>query len=193
MARTAEITRETNETKVACRVGLDGSGRTEIATGVGFLDHMLELFGRHSLIDLAVKATGDTEVDSHHTVEDVAIVLGQAVRSALGDRKGIKRFGFASVPMDEALAEVSVDISGRGRAELVGVIPEGAPITPSLVEGFLDAFAQNAGVTLHAEVRRGRDAHHVIEAIFKGLARAMRDAVAIDPREGGVPSTKGVL
>jgi len=193
MARAAEMTRKTTETDVACRIDLDGTGKTEVATGVGFLDHMLELFGRHGMLDLTVKAEGDTHVDPHHTVEDVGIVLGTVVREALGDRKGIRRFGFASVPMDEALAQVSVDISGRGRAEVAGDVPEGAPLSPSLVEGFLSALAENAGVTLHAELRSGKDSHHAIEAIFKAFARALRAAVEIDPREGGVPSTKGVL
>jgi len=193
MARSARVSRKTRETEVACEVDLDGAGATDVSTGVGFLDHMLELFGRHGMLGLTIKATGDVEVDSHHTVEDVGIVLGRAVSDALGERKGIRRFGFASVPMDEALAEVSVDVSGRGRAELFGEVPAGAPLAPSLLEGFLEAFAANAGVTLHAEVRRGRDAHHVIEAVFKALARALRQAVSTDPREDGVPSTKGVL
>ena len=193
MGRTAETTRKTKETEVSCRIDLDGSGQAEVSTGVGFLDHMLDLLGRHALVDLTVKAEGDTHVDPHHTVEDVGIVLGTILREALGDRKGIRRFGFASVPMDEALAQVSVDISGRGRAELAGDVPEGAPLSPSLVEGFLAALAENAGLTLHAELRRGKDAHHAIEAVFKALARALRAAVELDPREGGVPSTKGVL
>jgi imidazoleglycerol-phosphate dehydratase len=193
MGRSAETTRKTKETDVSCRIDLDGSGRAEVSTGVGFLDHMLDLLGRHALVDLTVKADGDTHVDPHHTVEDVGIVLGTVLREALGDRKGIRRFGFASVPMDEALAQVSVDISGRGRAELAGDVPEGAPLSPSLVEGFLAALAENAGLTLHAELRRGKDAHHAIEAVFKALARALRAAVELDPREGGVPSTKGVL
>ncbi len=193
MGRTAETTRKTKETEVSCRIDLDGSGQAEVSTGVGFLDHMLDLLGRHALVDLTVKAKGDTHVDPHHTVEDVGIVLGTILREALGDRKGIRRFGFASVPMDEALAQVSVDISGRGRAELAGDVPEGAPLSPSLVEGFLAALAENAGLTLHAELRRGKDAHHAIEAVFKALARALRAAVELDPREGGVPSTKGVL
>lgn len=193
MGRSAETTRKTRETEVTCRIDLDGTGRTEVSTGVGFLDHMLDLLGRHGLLDLDVKAKGDTHVDPHHTVEDVGIVLGTVLREALGERKGIRRFGFASVPMDEALAQVSVDISGRGRADVAGNIPDGAPLSPSLVEGFLSALAENAGVTLHAEVRSGKDAHHAIEAVFKALARALRAAVEIDPRESGVPSTKGVL
>ncbi len=193
MSRSAELKRKTKETEVECRIDLDGSGRTEVSTGVGFLDHMLELFGRHGLFDLAVKAKGDTDVDLHHTVEDVGIVLGSVIAEALGDKKGIRRFGFASVPMDEALAQVTVDVSGRGRSGVVGSVPDGAPLSPALLEGFLEALAKNAGLTLHAEVRSGRDAHHVMEAVFKALARALREAVELDPREGGVPSTKGVL
>ena len=193
MARSAEKVRKTKETEVKVSVDLDGSGRSEVSTGVGFLDHMLELFGKHGMFDLEVKAKGDTGVDDHHTVEDVGIVLGQGVSEALGEKKGIRRFGFASVPMDEALAEVTVDISGRGRSELAGTVPEGVALSPSLLEGFLEALAANSGITLHVEVRRGRDAHHVVEAVFKALARALREAVSTDPREKGVPSTKGVL
>ena len=193
MPRTAKTERKTKETEVAVSIDLDGSGKSKASTGVGFLDHMLELFARHGMFDLEVEATGDVEVDSHHTVEDVGIVLGKAIAESLGDRKGIRRFGFASVPMDEALAEVTVDVSGRGRSELHGEVPEGAALSPSLLECFLEALATNAGVTLHVEVRRGRDAHHVVEAVFKALARALREAVSIDPREKGVPSTKGVL
>ncbi len=193
MARSAEKERKTNETEVKVSIDLDGSGRSEVSTGVGFLDHMLELFGKHGMFDLEVKAKGDTDVDDHHTVEDVGIVLGKAVSEALGDRKGIRRYGFASVPMDEALAEVTVDISGRGRSEVAGTVPEGVALSPSLLEGFLEALAANSGITLHVDVRRGRDAHHVVEAVFKALARALREAVSTDPREKGVPSTKGVL
>ena len=193
MARTADIKRKTKETDVTCSVDLDGTGATKVSTGVGFLDHMLDLLGRHSLIDLTVKATGDTDVDVHHTVEDVGICLGSALDKALGGRKGIRRFGSAAIPMDEALCEVVVDISGRGRAEMVGNVPEGAPIDPPLLEGFLSAVAANAGVTIHAEAKRGRDAHHVIEAIFKAFARALRQAIEADPRDKGVPSTKGVI
>ena len=193
MGRSAERTRRTKETSVACRVDVDGSGRTEISTGVGFLDHMLELLGRHAMLDLSVGAEGDTHVDIHHTVEDVGIVLGQSLDEALADRAGIRRYGFASVPMDEALAEVSLDLSGRGRAVVLGTVPEGAPLGSSLVEGFLQALAENARATVHAELRRGNDAHHSIEAVFKALARALRHAAEPDPRETGVPSTKGVL
>lgn len=193
MPRTAKAERKTKETEVTVSIDLDGSGRGKVSTGVGFLDHMLDLFAKHGMFDLEVEASGDVEVDDHHTVEDVGIVLGKALAKALGDRKGIRRFGFASVPMDEALAEVTVDVSGRGRSELHGEVPEGAALSPSLLEGFLEALATNAGVTLHVEVRRGRDAHHVVEAVFKALARALREAVSTDPREKGVPSTKGVL
>lgn len=193
MSRSAKLKRRTKETEVDCRIDLDGEGSVEVATGIGFLDHMLDLFGRHGLFDLAVKAKGDVEVDLHHTVEDVGIVLGGTVSKALGDKSGIRRFGFASVPMGEALVQLTVDVSGRGRSELTGAIPGGVPLSPALIDGFLDAFAKNAGVTLHAEVRSGTDAHHVVEAIFKALGRALREAVETDPREKGVPSTKGVL
>jgi imidazoleglycerol-phosphate dehydratase len=193
MSRSAKLKRKTKETEVDCRIDLDGTGKVEVATGIGFLDHMLDLFGRHGLFDLKVKATGDVEVDVHHTAEDVAMVIGGAVAKALGDKKGIRRFGFASVPMDEALAQVSVDISGRGGSNLAGAIPEGVPLSPALLDGILEALAKNADVTLHAEVRAGRDAHHVVEAVFKALGRALREAVEPDPREKGVPSTKGVL
>lgn len=191
--RQAKLERKTKETSVTCALDLDGAGRTSVSTGIGFLDHMLELLGRHGLFDIELEARGDTEVDLHHTVEDVGIVLGQAFREALGEKKGIRRFGFASVPMDEALAQVSVDISGRGRAVVSGEVPEGAPLSGPLLTGFLEALASNAGLTLHAELRRGKDAHHAIEAVFKSLARAMRAACEIDEREKGVPSTKGVL
>ncbi len=193
MSRSAKLKRKTKETEVDCRIDLDGTGKVEVATGIGFLDHMLDLFGRHGLFDLKVKASGDVEVDVHHTAEDVAMVIGGAVAKALGDKKGIRRFGFASVPMDEALAQVSVDISGRGGSNLTGAIPEGVPLSPALLDGILEALAKNADVTLHTEVRAGRDAHHVVEAVFKALGRALREAVELDPREKGVPSTKGVL
>ena len=193
MPRSAKRERKTKETEVAVSIDLDGSGKSGVSTGVGFLDLMLELLARHSMCDLKVAAKGDTDVDAHHTVEDVGIVLGEAITEALGDKKGLRRYGFASVPMDEALAEVTADISGRGRSELHGEVPEGAALSPSLLAGFLEALATNAGITLHAEVRRGQDAHHVIEAVFKALARALREAVSTDPREKGVPSTKGVL
>jgi len=193
MARKGTKKRKTKETDVACSVDVDGTGTTKVSTGIGFLDHMLDLLGRHSLIDLTVEAKGDTEVDFHHTVEDVGITFGIALDKALGERKGIMRFGFAAVPMDEALCEVAVDISGRGRAEMAGTVPVGAPIDPPLLEGFLSSVAANAKITIHAEARRGRDAHHVVEAIFKALARALRQAVEADPRDDTVHSTKGVI
>ena len=193
MSRSGSIARKTKETEVSCRLELDGSGEASVSTGSGFLDHMLDLLARHALFDLQLESKGDLAVDLHHTAEDVAIVLGQAFKAALSDKTGIRRYGFAAVPMDEALAEASVDISGRGRLELAGVVPEGAPISPTLLEGFFTAFASNAAVTLHVEARRGRDPHHVVEAVFKAVARALRAAVELDPRERSLPSTKGLL
>jgi len=174
---------------------LDGQGRTAASTTVGFLDHMLDLLGRHAGLDLDVKATGDTHVDAHHTVEDVGICLGKALAAALGDKRGIRRFGQASVPMDEALADVSLDLSGRPFLVFNATFPteKTGGFDAQLVEEFLRALAVNAGLTLHVRVPCGRDTHHIAEAIFKGLARALRDAVALDPRVAGVPSTKGIL
>jgi len=193
--RLAEVERKTKETKIRVRVDLDGAGRVEAATGIGFFDHMLDLLGRHALFDLSVTAAGDLAVDAHHTVEDVGIALGEAVAKALGDKAGLSRFGFASVPMDEALAQASLDLSGRGSlaftgefgAESVGEMPT------EVVEDFLGAFCVNAGANAHLSLVAGRNAHHAVEAVFKALARALREAVAIDPREKGVPSTKGIL
>ncbi len=193
--RKAALTRETRETRIAVELCLDGKGRVEVATGVGFFDHMLMLLGRHALFDLRIKAEGDRAVDDHHTVEDVGISLGQALAKALEAKKGIRRFGSAAVPMDEALAQVAVDLSGRGM--LVYTVPpmpeKVGTFDTSLVREFLQGFANQAGLTLHVLVPYGEDGHHVAEAIFKGLARALRQAVSIDPREKGVPSTKGVL
>lgn len=193
--RTARIERKTKETDITVELVLDGKGRSKVATGVGFLDHMLDLLARHSLMDLTVKASGDTQVDDHHTVEDVGICLGQALKSALGDKKGIHRFGSMSVPMDEALADVSLDLGGR--FELVfrakfGVGKIGA-FDAQLTEEFLRAFASNAGMNLHVTVPYGRNAHHINEAIFKALAKALDAAVSVDPRRGDVPSTKGTI
>ncbi len=193
--RRAAVDRKTRETEVRVQLILDGSGATEIQTGIGFLDHMLDLFGRHGRFDLSVLATGDTQVDDHHTAEDVGIVLGQAVDRALGDRAGIARFGEASVPMDEALANVALDLSGRGllvfhvqfAQEKIGSYDVG------ITREFLSAFAANARVTLHVNVAYGQDGHHITEAVFKALGRALADATALDPRTRGVPSTKGVL
>jgi imidazoleglycerol-phosphate dehydratase len=195
-ARSARLTRRTNETKVELSVNLDGVGRGSVHTGVGFFDHMLDLFSRHSLFDLEVTAEGDLHVDQHHTVEDVGIVLGQAIEKALGDKRGIHRYGSATVPMDESLATVTVDLSGRPAfvfnvtftAATIGAFPV------ELVQEFLNALCANARMNLHVNLAYGTNNHHIAEAIFKALARALRQAVEIDPRRGdGVPSTKGSL
>jgi imidazoleglycerol-phosphate dehydratase len=194
--RSASISRRTAETDVTVSINLDGSGRASIATGVGFLDHMLELFARHGLFDLDVAVTGDLHVDAHHTTEDAGIALGQAVAKALGDKAGIGRYADIHLPMDEALTRVALDISGRPflvfrtafKAEKIGTFDT------ELVREWFQAFAMNAGITLHVETLYGDNAHHVAESCFKGLARALRQAVAVDPREQGrVPSTKGSL
>src|SRR3954465_11010572 len=195
MGRSARVERATKESKVVVALDLDGSGRTDVATGVPFFDHMLGQLGKHSLIDLEVQATGDVEVDSHHVVEDVAIVLGQALREALGDKAGITRFGDALVPLDETLVQVAVDVSGRPycvheEPELVELI--GAYDT-TLTRHIFESFASSAQICLQVRVLAGRNAHHVVEAQFKAVARALRTAVGIDPRAAGVPSTKGVL
>ncbi|MDP6380297.1 MAG: imidazoleglycerol-phosphate dehydratase HisB [Phycisphaerae bacterium] len=193
--RVAEVSRKTRETDISVKVDLDGAGVTEVATGVGFLDHMLTLLGRHALIDITVSAKGDLRVDPHHTVEDVGICLGQALAEALGEKRGIVRFGSASLPMDEALALVSLDLSARPylvfNAEFVG--EKVGEFDTELVQEFLQALATHAGMTLHVSVPYGVNNHHIAEAIFKSLARALREAVAIDDRESGTPSTKGVL
>ncbi len=193
--RQAEVRRKTRETQVELSLNLDGKGEAQVSTGVGFLDHMLELFTRHGLFDLTIRATGDLEVDEHHTVEDVGICLGQALDKALAERQGIARFGAASCPMDEALAQVSLDISGR--PFLVFNLPELAKesggLDPSLVQGFLHAFVTHAKLTLHVNVPYGADRHHVVEAVFKGLARALSQATSLRPGETGIPSTKGML
>jgi imidazoleglycerol-phosphate dehydratase len=193
--RVARQSRKTKETDINLSIDLDGSGRTDIRTGIGFLDHMLDLFGKHGLFDLELRATGDTHVDAHHTVEDVGIGLGKALAAALGDKAGIRRFGCASVPMDEALAEVSLDISGRPLLVFNATFPteKTGEFDAQLAEEFLRALATNAGLTLHVRVPYGKNTHHIAEAIFKALARALREAVATDPRVCGVPSTKGIL
>ena len=194
--RTAQLTRRTNETKVELSINLDGAGRASAHTGVGFFDHMLDLLSRHSLIDLDVTAEGDLHVDQHHTVEDVGIVLGQALEKALGDKRGIHRYGSATVPMDESLATVTVDLSGRP-AFVFNVAFTGATIgnfPVELVEEFLKALSTSARMNLHVNVAYGANNHHIAEAVFKATARALRQAVEIDPRRGdGVPSTKGSL
>lgn len=197
--RVAEITRETSESRVKVRVNLDGTGQANIHTTVPFYDHMLTALARHSLIDLDIEATGDTDIDVHHTVEDTAIVLGQALREALGDKAGIRRFGDACVPLDEALAHAVVDLAGRPYVVCEGE-PEGQQyhligghFTGSLTYHVFESLALNAGICLHLRLLAGRDPHHIVEAQFKALARALKAAVEYDPRVVGVPSTKGTL
>ena len=194
-ARSASLDRKTSETEITLRISLDGEGRSSIRTGIPFFDHMLTLFSRHGLVDLDVEAKGDIEVDYHHTVEDVGLALGAAFTKALGDKSGIRRYGSAYVPMDEALARVVVDCSGRPYlayevprgVEAIGLFPF------QLVEEFLRAFSVQAGLTLHVSILAGRDAHHMAEGIFKALGRALDVAVSRDDRVKGIPSTKGVL
>jgi len=195
MTRTAQIERKTAETEIHVSLGLDGDGAGERATGVGFFDHMLDLLARHGHFDLVVEARGDLDTGAHHTVEDVGICLGQALDEALGDRAGIARFGQATIPMDEARASCAIDVSGRGLCAFEAALPPGAigNFDHELLEEFLRALAMNAKLTLHLTVERGTNAHHVIEASFKALARALRAATAIDAAEHGVPSTKGTL
>jgi imidazoleglycerol-phosphate dehydratase len=198
-SRRARIERTTGESRVLVEIDLDGSGRSSVSTGVGFYDHMLASLAKHALIDLTVEATGDTHVDAHHTVEDVAIVLGEALREALGDKRGISRFGDALVPLDETLVQVAVDVSGRpycvhtGEAEGQAYVVIGGSYVGSLTRHVFETLAHHAGIALHVRVLSGRDPHHVVEAQFKAVARALRFAIAPDPRIGGVPSTKGVL
>lgn len=199
MSRIAKLSRETSESKIELELNLDGSGQSNISTGVPFFDHMLTAFSKHSLIDLKVKSVGDIEIDVHHTVEDTAIVLGQALKQALGDKSGIARYGDATVPLDEALARAVVDVSGRpflvhsGEPQGFEYHLIGGHFTGSMVRHVFEAIAFNAGLTLHVTVLAGRDAHHIAEAEFKALARAMRKAVELDVRVAGVPSTKGSL
>ena len=195
MARTAEIERRTSETEVHVALSLDGDGSGERDTGVGFLDHMLDLLARHGRLDLTATARGDLETGAHHTVEDVGICIGQALDQALGDRAGISRYGDATVPMDESRASCAIDISGRGLCAFEASLPPGSigNFDHELAEEFFRALALNAKLTLHLVVEAGTNAHHVIEAAFKALARALRVAVALDPTELGVPSTKGTL
>ncbi len=198
-ARTATKQRKTSESQVEVKINLDGTGQSKIQTTVPFYDHMLTAFAKHSLTDLEVTASGDTEIDVHHTVEDVAIVLGQAVREALGDKVGIARYGDALAPLDEALARAVVDISGRpflvheGEPDGFQYHLIGGHFTGSMVRHVFEAFTFNAGLTVHVDVIRGRDPHHIAEAEFKAFARAFRKAKALDPEVHGVPSTKGAL
>jgi imidazoleglycerol-phosphate dehydratase len=197
MTRTAHISRTTGETAVELTLGLDGTGAGSRSTGVGFLDHMLDLVARHGRFDLDAAVTGDLQTGSHHTVEDTGIVLGQALDQALGDRAGIVRYGHAVVPMDEARAQCAIDVSGRPYAALEGFerLPAGdiAGFENELAEEFFRAVASAARLTLHLELQAGTNAHHMIEACFKAFARALRAAVALDPTERGIPSTKGTL
>ena len=202
--RTARVERATSESSVLVELDLDGTGSTDISTSVPFYDHMLTALGKHSLIDLTVKATGDTHIDAHHTVEDVAIVLGEALRTALGDKRGIARFGDATVPLDEALALAVVDVSGRPylvhdgeppgqEYHLIGGGGGGVAYAGSLTQHVFETIAHQAAIALHVRVLAGRDPHHLVEAQFKAVARALRAAVEPDPRVSGVPSTKGAL
>lgn len=203
MGRRARVERITSESTIVVELDLDGTGRSEISTGVGFYDHMLTALSKHSLIDLTVEATGDVHIDGHHVIEDTAIVIGQALREALGDKAGIRRFADASVPLDEALAHCVVDVAGRPYAVCTGE-PEGqvyariggtgVPYAGSMTYHLVESLALNAGICVHLRLLAGRDPHHIVEAQFKALARALRDAVAYDPRiEGLIPSTKGAL
>jgi imidazoleglycerol-phosphate dehydratase len=194
VSRTAEIKRDTKETQISLRLSLDG-GEASISTGVGFLDHMLDLLARHGRLGIELEAKGDLETGAHHTTEDVGIVLGQALDQALGDRVGIRRYGSATVPMDEALAECAIDISGRPLTVYEADLPDVAiaDFDTELTEEFFRAVANNSKMTLHVRVPYGSNAHHMVEAAFKAFARALREAVSIDPDESGVPSTKGTL
>ncbi|MCH7729742.1 MAG: imidazoleglycerol-phosphate dehydratase HisB [Planctomycetes bacterium] len=195
MTRTATIQRKTSETEIQLELNLDGSGNVQIATGVGFLDHMLTLLAKHAVFDLSIKAVGDLHVDQHHTVEDVGICLGQALRQALGDHAGIRRYGHFTLPMEETLATVAVDLSGRFAMVFQAEFPTSkiGDFDSQLVEDFWQAAAANALCNLHVVVHHGRNSHHISEAIFKAAARALRMAVETDPRMPGIPSTKGTL
>ena len=194
-ARRAEIERKTAETQISIKLNLDGEGTCDIATGIGFLDHMLTLLAKHSFMDLTVKAKGDLEVDSHHTVEDIGIVLGEALREALGDKAGIHRYGNCFIPMDETLAQVCLDFSGRPFLVFDAEIPkiQLGNYDAEMTEEFFRAVAVHCGLTLHIRVLYGSNVHHIIEAIFKAFARAVAEATAVDPRVKGVMSSKGVL
>ncbi len=194
--RIAKIDRKTKETDIKITLNLDGEGKYTIDTSIPFLDHMLSLMCKHGLFDMKIKAKGDIDVDYHHTVEDIGIVLGKTVKQALGKMKGISRYGRESVPMDEALASVTLDISGRPYLVYKVEFPKKSKLKnfdPDLIEDFLQSFVSNSAITLHVESHYGRNTHHIIEAIFKALGRALRQAVAIDPRVKGVPSTKKCL
>jgi len=202
MSRTARVERTTSESSVSVQIDLDGTGLSSISTSVGFYDHMLTALSRHSLIDMEIRSEGDVHIDGHHVIEDTAIAVGQALRSALGDKAGISRFGEATVPLDEALATCVVDLSGRGYAvcsgepdgqELVAIGGSGVPYMGSMTRHVVESLALNAGICVHLRVLAGRDPHHIVEAQYKALARALRFAVELDPRVTGIPSTKGAL
>jgi imidazoleglycerol-phosphate dehydratase len=197
MSRSAARSRATKETSIEVTIDLDGTGLTDVSTGIPFYDHMLDQLGRHSGFDLNVQAVGDLQIDTHHTVEDVAIALGEAFREALGDKRGIRRFASGRFPLDEALIDIALDLSGRAHVEWLVPMPESLPLgnpafDPQLTEHAITSFANAAAMTLHVELVRGRNVHHIIEATFKGLARSLRDAVRVDG-PATVPSTKGTL
>lgn len=196
MGRTATRSRDTKETSIVVTIDLDGVGTSTVSTGIPFYDHMLDQLARHGGFDLTVEATGDLHIDTHHTVEDVAIAVGEAFREALGDKTGVRRFASGAYPLDEALVDVALDLSGRPHVEWSVPLPECLPLgspafDPSLAEHAVSSFATSAGITLHVSLRAGRNVHHIIEATFKGLARCLRDAVRVE--SAGVPSTKGTL
>ena len=202
MSRTSTITRSTSESTITISLDLDGTGTSEISTGVGFYDHMLTALSKHSLIDLKVTADGDLHIDGHHTVEDTAICIGLALKEALGDKAGIRRYGHAVIPLDEAVADVVVDVAGRPYVTCTGepdgqayalIGGSGVPYAGSMTYHVFEALALNAGLCLHLRLLSGRDPHHIVEAEFKALARALREAVELDPRQVGIPSTKGAL
>jgi imidazoleglycerol-phosphate dehydratase len=194
MSPKSHVIRKTNETDIVLELEIDGSGRVNIDSGIPFMDHMLHLFAAHGLFDLTLKAKGDLEIDDHHTVEDIGICLGQAFRQALQERQGVRRYGYARVPMDEALAQVTVDLSNRPFLVFKATFSStGGRFDPQLVPEFWRAVSQNGGMTLHIEAPYGDNTHHIIEAIFKAAGRALDQASALDPRRQGVPSTKGVL
>lgn len=195
MERTSQVDRETTETKISLRLNIDGSGKYDVNTPVPFLTHMLELFSKHGLFDLEINASGDTEIDYHHTVEDIGICLGEALKQALGKKEKIKRYGEAKVPMDEALAQVTLDISGRPHltCEIPQMEDKVGQFDTELVEEFFQAFVNNSSITLHINLLSGKNSHHMIEAVFKAFGRALDSATQLDPRVSGVPSTKGAL
>ena len=193
--RSASINRSTRETQISLSLHLDGTGKSTISTPIGFLSHMLELFSKHSLCDIEINAQGDTDVDFHHTVEDIGIVLGEAITKALGDKRSIKRYGFASIPMDEALTQTSIDLGGRPFLAFNCTIPQPkvGEFDTELARDFFQAVSNSASMNIHIHSSGGLNSHHIIESVFKSFARAIRDAIRIDPRETDIPSTKGIL